>query len=183
MYASLKNSNNLPLYNPMYNIIHRLKEIISKANMIQFCLIVLIGVNLIRAIVHLLFKILQMNDIQFKEELINPEQPVLTVTILTSALILVPIVETALFQTFIYQFKRWLHFNNTTIVLISAVCFCMIHNFSLLYMICTFFGGSIFMYVYILRSEDNKKTYWSVALAHSILNAFALFMVLIFNTL
>ena len=182
MYASLKNSNNLLLFNPMYNI-HRLKEIIGKANMIQFCLIVLVAVNLIRAIVYLPFKILQLDDIQFREELINPEQPTLTVTILISTLILAPIVETALFQTLIYKFKKWLHFNNITIVLISAVCFSLIHNFSLLYIISTFFIGSILMYTYILRSEYNNKPYWSMTLAHSTVNAFALLMLLVFKIL
>ncbi len=164
----------------MYHI-NRLKEILGKANIIQFCLIVLVAVNLIRAIVYLPFKILQLDDIQFREELINPEQPTLTVTILISTLILAPIVETALFQTFIYQFKRWLHLNNLTIVLISSICFSLIHNFSLLYMISTFFTGSILMYGYILRSEYNNKPYWSVTLAHSTLNAFALLMLLVFE--
>lgn len=149
--------------------------------MIRFCLIVLVGVNLISALVHLLFKILPLDDIQFREELINPEQPTLTITILISTLILAPIVETALFQTFIYQFKRWLHFNNITIVLISAICFGLIHDYSLLYTISTFFTGSILMYAYILRSEYNNKPYWSVTLAHSTLNAFALLMLLVFE--
>ncbi|CCZ07488.1 CPBP family intramembrane glutamic endopeptidase [Culturomica massiliensis] len=166
----------------MYNI-HRLKKIIGKANMIQFCLIVLVAVNLTKAIVYLPFKMFQLEDIQFREELINPEQPTLTVTILISALILAPIVETALFQTLIYQLKKWLHFNNITIVLISSVCFSLVHNFSLLYIISTFFIGSILMYTYILRSEYNNKPYWSMTLAHSTLNAFALFMLLVFEIL
>lgn len=164
----------------MYNI-HRLKEIIGKGNRVQFFLMVLVAVNLIKVIVYLPFKILQLDDIQFREELINSEQPTLTVTILISALILAPIVETALFQTFIYKLTKWLHLNNITIVLISSICFSLIHNFSLLYMISTFFTGSILMYAYILRSEYNNKPYWSVTLAHSTLNAFALLMLLVFE--
>ena len=182
MYSSLKNSNNLPLYNPMYNI-HRLKEIIGKANMIRFCLIVLVAVNLTKAIVHLSFKMLRLDDIQFNEPLINLEKPVLTVDLLLGILIFAPIVETALYQTLIFKLTKWCRFNNITIVLISAVCFGLMHYYSLLYMISTFFTGSILMYVYILRSEYNNKPYWSVTLAHFMLNAFALLMVLIFKIL
>lgn len=166
----------------MYSI-HHLKKIIGKANMIQFCLIILVLVNLVRAIVHLSFKTLQLDDIGFSEPLINLDKPVLTVTVSISILVLAPIVETALFQTLIYKLTKWCRFNNITIVLISAVCFGLMHYYSLLYMISTFFTGGILMYVYILRSEYNNKPYWSVTLAHFMLNAFALFMVLIFKIL
>ena len=182
MYLSLKNSNNFPLYNPMYNI-HRLKEIIGKANMIRFCLIVLVAVNLTKAIVHLSFKMLQLDDIQFNEPLINLEKPVLTVDLLLDILIFAPIIETALYQTLIFKLTKWLHFNNITIVLISAICFGLMHDYSLFYMISTFFIGSILMYTYILRSEYNNKPYWSMTLAHSAVNAFALLMLLVFEIL
>lgn len=164
----------------MYNI-NRLKEILGKANMIRFCLIVLVGVTLIRALVHLLFKILPLDDIQFNEPLIDLKQPIITVNLLIDTLISAPLLETALFQTLIYKFTKWLHFNNLTIVLISAICFGLRHDYSLLYTISTFFTGSILMYAYILRSEYNNKPYWSVTLAHSTLNAFALFMLLVFE--
>lgn len=182
MYSSLKYSNNLLLFNPMYNI-HRLKEIIGKANIIQFCLIVLVAVNLTKAIVHLSFKMLRLDDIQFNEPLINLKQPIITVNLLIDTLIFAPIVETALFQTLIFKLTKWLHFNNITIVLISAICFGLIHDYSLLYIISTFFIGSILMYTYILRSEYNNKPYWSMTLAHSTVNAFALLMLLVFEIL
>ena len=166
----------------MYNI-HRLKEIIGKANMIQFCLIVLVAVNLTKAIVHLLFKILRMDDIRFSEPLINLKQPSISVDLLIGALIFAPIVETALYQTFIYKFTKWLNFNNITIVLISSVCFSLGHRYSLLYMISTFFTGSILMYTYILKAEYHNKPYWSMTLAHSTVNAFALLMLLVFEIL
>ncbi|HBO27813.1 MULTISPECIES: CPBP family intramembrane glutamic endopeptidase [Culturomica] len=182
MYLSLKSSNNLPLYNPMYNI-HRLKEIIGKANMIQFCLIVLIAVNLTKAIVHLPFKILRINDIQFNEPLINLEKPVLTVDLLLDILVFAPIIETALYQTLIFKFTKWLNFNDITIVLISAVCFGLMHDYSLFYMISTFFTGSILMYTYILRAKYRNKPYWSITLAHSTINVLALLMLLVFEIL
>lgn len=101
----------------MYHI-NRLKEILGKANMIQFCLIVLVGVTLIRALVYLLFKILPLDDIRFNEPLIDLDKPALNADLLIGALAFAPIVETALFQTLIYKFTKWLHFNNLTIVLI-----------------------------------------------------------------
>lgn len=160
----------------------RLKEIIGKANMIGFCLMVLVGINLTRIIVHLPFDIFGIEDIQWSEQpLATPEKPDLTAGMLILALVIAPILETAFFQTLIYKLSKWLHFNHITTVLISAVCFGLMHTYSLFYMISTFFTGIIFMYVYIIRSEYNNRPYWSVTLAHFTLNAFASLMMLLFQ--
>ena len=94
-----------------------------------------------------------------------------------TGIIISPVVETLIFQWFIYKvFKRFKFFRNQVryIILVSAFLFGMAHFYHLYYMIGTFFSGIIYMSVYISKVSNKKLAYWLAVLTHSLSNAIAL---------
>ena len=72
------------------------------------------------------------------------------------AVILAPLIETLIFQKWVYQLLSlvgWLKRNKILIIFISAVIFGMIHYYSLSYVIYNFFAGALLMFAYIVRID------------------------------
>ncbi len=90
------------------------------------------------------------------------------------AVIIAPVIETALFQALPYLlFTKipYIRLKPVWIVLISAVLFGLWHTYSIHYMIYTFIGGAAYMYLYIVRYK--RGAYLTVVAIHSLANLFA----------
>lgn len=90
-------------------------------------------------------------------------------------IILAPLFETLIFQTFIlFLLSKIRFFRNykSFIIITSALLFAAQHIYSVQYMIYTFFVGIILMYAYIISTK--KKPYLRVFLIHAMVNTTAL---------
>lgn len=84
-----------------------------------------------------------------------------------------PIIETWLAQSLPYTLLnkvKYLKERSYLILLISALFFGLNHFYSLFYMVYGFLMGLIFMYGYMARINTDKKTFYLIAISHSVMN-------------
>ena len=160
------------------NKIKKIIHWISKSNIFLYSISICIVAFCARLPVHVLKYIFNIPDIQFRERIAD-ENTKITIDLLLNALILAPILETLVFQTFFYTIFKKIKINKWIIVLVSGISFGAFHNFSIFYMIDTALVGVIFMYFYILRAEYNKKPIASTIIAHATINLFVLIAICI----
>ncbi len=94
-------------------------------------------------------------------------------SLVISNVIIVPVLETFLFQLCIYKLLRCFRFFQSRIryiILVSAFIFGVAHCYHVFYMISTFFIGIILMVVYISKIENEKLAFWLVTLIHALDN-------------
>jgi hypothetical protein len=90
-----------------------------------------------------------------------------------SSMILAPVVETFLGQSFpYYLLNKIKYFNERSylILLTSALFFGLLHFYSLFYIFYAFVLGLIFMYAYMIRIKTDRKTFYLIAISHFLLN-------------
>jgi uncharacterized protein len=90
-----------------------------------------------------------------------------------AGIIIAPLLETILFQTLPYVLLnkvRYFSGRDNLIIIISAVFFGLNHFYSLFYIIYAILIGLIFTYFYVVRIKDDKKTFYLIALCHSLFN-------------
>ncbi|MBS3995350.1 MAG: CPBP family intramembrane metalloprotease [Alkaliphilus sp.] len=95
------------------------------------------------------------------------------------ALIISPLVETLLFQTFVLTLlnRDWIKLNAKYRILISALLFSSAHIvYNTLYALGAFLSGVIFAYSYLTLDSRNDNPILNTALIHSCHNALALFI-------
>lgn len=124
---------------------------------------------------HVYYHIFEKYDILFSP---TPNETIMTQGLgkqMFLAVILAPLIETLIFQKWVYQLLSlvgWLKQNKILIIFISAVIFGLIHFYSLSYVIYNFFAGALLMFAYIVRIE--KKPYWIVTVLHGLMNLFSI---------
>ena len=96
-------------------------------------------------------------------------------TFLSSFLVLciiVPILETFLFQHITINLIELITKNKYVLVIVSALLFGFSHYFNVVYFITTTLIGFVYAAAYIIGKRHKSKTFafWSVALAHAIQN-------------
>jgi len=90
-----------------------------------------------------------------------------------SVVILSPIIETYINQSLPYKFLNRVTFlkeRNYLILIISALFFGLWHFYSLFYVIYGVFMGFVFMYSYMVRIRTDNRTFYLIALCHSLVN-------------
>ena len=130
-----------------------------------------------RVLVHGIKDIFKIPDIQFRERLINDKFDI-TADFILNVLVLGPIVETLVFQTFFFWIYKKLKVKKEIIVLVSGLAFGLMHNYSITYIIDTTLIGFVFMYLYILRAEAQNKPFYSTFAAHLLINIIAVMAML-----
>ncbi|MCL2727442.1 MAG: CPBP family intramembrane metalloprotease [Bacteroidales bacterium] len=165
----------------VYNILSQIKKSanwLAKSNIFLYSIVLSIVYFTIKGLISLFREILKIPDIEFRERLVNENFEV-TVYLLVDALILVPIIETLVFQTLVFSILRRFKIKKWVIALIAGIAFGAFHNYSLFYMIGTAPIGFIFMYMYILRAEIDNKPLISTIIAHASINLVVTIAVLV----
>ena len=123
----------------------------------------------------LYYYFLEKYDIFFSP---TPNETIMTAGLgrqILEIVILAPLIETLIFQKWIYRglsLIGWLKRHKTLIILVSALIFGLIHFYSLSYVFYNFFIGALLMFAYIIRI--NKKPYWTVVVLHGFMNLFSI---------
>jgi hypothetical protein len=151
---------------------------VAKTNIFYFSVILCTLNYAIKITVHTLKYIFQIPDIQFYDKPINDNFNI-SFDLIVDSLILAPILETLIYQTFFYFIYKRLKLTKWVIVILSAVVFGMNHNYSLFYMLNASFIGCIFMCFYVLRDKYTNKPYLSTVIAHAAINFTVLIAVVI----
>jgi hypothetical protein len=87
--------------------------------------------------------------------------------------ILAPIIETFLGQSFPYYLLRkvkYLRERGSLILIVSSLFFGLIHFYSIFYIVYAFLMGLILMYGYLVRIRNDNKTFLLIVICHSLLN-------------
>lgn len=99
-------------------------------------------------------------------------------------IILVPILETYLFQHFPFKlmqkWKRTKHKYGLYIAL-SAIAFSLSHCYSLQYIIMVIPGGVLLGYIYVFYSKNLRKAFWTTTIIHALKNSVAIFALMFEN--
>lgn len=102
-----------------------------------------------------------------------------------SVIIIAPLLETLIFQVFLFwilRFIPWIRKYDILIILISSVIFGLNHPFGITYIICTAVIGICYNYAYWIYYKKNEKAYvtmsefWIVFWIHEIHNIVALLL-------
>lgn len=146
----------------------RLSNYLSKLNCVPFILLfTLIGLLVMIAFNGVL-DFFEINDVE-----IALQQPVLDLTLsnYTAALVVVPLIETLLFQKAIYWVGIKIpsfRYNKLLLIIISAILFASAHFYSIAYIIYTFIIGAILMYCYIVKV--GRYPFWTTFAIHGLFN-------------
>lgn len=118
---------------------------------------------------------LEKYDINFS---LTPNETIMTVRFgrqIFEVVILVPLIETLIFQKWAYQLLSlvgWLKRRKILIILLGATLFGLIHFYSLSYIIYNFFIGALLMFSFIIRI--GKTPYLTVVVLHGLMNLFSI---------
>ncbi len=113
----------------------------------------------------------------------NPSQNEPIYLQILSVLIIAPIVETLIFQVFLFWILRcipWIREHDLLIILIAALMFGLYHPFGITYIICITVTGILYNYAYLIYYKKNEKAYvtvsgfWIVFWIHEIDNIISL---------
>jgi len=117
-----------------------------------------------------IFGFVKQNDVIFFD-FQNDEEGIILLFITT--IILAPIFETFLGQSFPYYLLRKLKYlreRNYLVLISSSLFFGILHFYSLFYIIYAFLLGLIFMYGYMVRIKIDEKAFLNITICHSLLN-------------
>ena len=89
-----------------------------------------------------------------------------------------PVILAPIFETFLNQFLPYYllnkikYFNERSylIILVSAIFFGLLHFYSVFFIIYAFLLGLVLMYGYMIKIRTDKKTFYLIAICHSLLN-------------
>lgn len=93
------------------------------------------------------------------------------------AVIVAPLVETAIFQLLIYRLLRRIRFfkeKQIFIILVSALFFSLVHSYSLLNIFAAFLSGLVWMTAYLERIKKDRYAFLLIAIAHALYNGIIL---------
>ena len=93
-------------------------------------------------------------------------------------LFVLPVLLAPIFETFLNQYLpyyllnkvKYLNERSYLVLLISALFFGLTHFYSLFYIIYAFLLGLILMYGYMIRITTDRKTFYLIAICHSLVN-------------
>jgi hypothetical protein len=143
---------------------------IQSSNPALFIFVIVVLTFLASAIAYLIVSFISLFDLNFS----NWETPKVSSSHGFSTLITVCLIA-PLFETLITQFLPIEIFkgrvNEAICVLLSALCFSILHFYGIAYMINTFFIGIVFAIGYILWNKPNTiHAFWIICIVHSLRN-------------
>lgn len=106
-------------------------------------------------------------------------------SLVISNVIIVPVLETFIFQLCIYKLLRRFRLFKSHIryiILVSAFLFGVAHYYHIFYMIRAFFVGIILMVVYVSKLDTEKLAFWLVALIHALDNLITISLFCVLET-
>lgn len=98
------------------------------------------------------------------------------------ALIIAPIVETLLFQSFAFWLLRRITIQNHTLICICSSFFFALAHSGIEMQLSSFFGGLIFSLTYLVCESRSESPFWITCIIHSIRNGFVLFLIFFKNS-
>jgi len=140
-------------------------------NRITFILVLTFLMFLILLVFNLTLNFIEFKDIEWFDSRILKNHSIIYRFL--CGVLLVPIIETFLYQFLPYSLLNKVYFfknRNYLILLISALIFGASHCYSLFYTIYGFFQGIVLMFGYMIRIKSDNKTFYVIALCHSLLN-------------
>lgn len=125
--------------------------------------------------------VFNIGDLEFTEppSLTNRGIPGMIV----KGLLIAPLLETLIYQQFIYYLLSKLScLKNRTwlICMVAGIIFGLSHTYSLLYMIQTSLIGFVFMYAYLIHIQNLRKSFWLITIIHFMVNLTAFLEQLLF---
>lgn len=157
----------------MVKIVERLREInkkLQKVNRIRFILVLTLVLFILGISLRIIFSLIVDKDIIWFDAPLKGENIFVVIFVMA---ILTPIIETYINQSLPYTLLmkiKYLNGRKYLILLISALFFGICHFYSLFYIIYAFFLGITLMYAYMIRISVDKKTYYLIAISHSLFN-------------
>jgi hypothetical protein len=157
--------------------LQKIRVKLQRLNRISFVLVITSILFILAFTFRIAFRsILEKNIVWFE----TPFQGECLPVIVLFAVVFGPLLETYINQVLPYLLLskiKYLNARKYLIIIISALFFGILHFYSLFYIIYAFFLGLALMYGYMIRIEVDKRTFYLIAISHSIFNL----GVLIFN--
>lgn len=150
--------------------LHLLNSRLRNTNRIIFVLLVTAALFFVGFILSRVFGLLRDRDISV---LALPDNNDNLIILFFTSVIFAPIIETFLNQYLPYNLLsriKYLRERNFLILMISALIFGILHMNSVFNMIFGFLMGIVFMYGYMVRIKSDNKTYYLIAVSHSLFN-------------
>jgi uncharacterized protein len=151
------------------HIHERIKTKLIRVNRFVFILTIVGALLLIKYLFIYIYKFIEVFDIVLYPFPINAGK----IRIFFIIIFIAPVVETWIAQSIPYTFLnkvRYLKERSYLILLISALFFGLNHFYSLFYMVYGFLIGIVFMYGYMVRIKTDDKTFYLIAICHSLGN-------------
>lgn len=148
-----------------------LSDFFRRQNVIIFVVIFYCLILFVNVLFFAFTEIFNIVDFEFSEppSLTNRGIPGMIV----KGLVIAPILETLIYQQFIYYLLSKLSFlkNQTMLIcVVSGIVFGLAHTYSLIYMIQTSLIGFVFMYAFLIHIENFKKSFWLITFIHFLVN-------------
>lgn len=113
-------------------------------------------------------------ELLMKKDVGGPEfEEIPIVLLFLIVVIIVPIVETFIFQYLIIRILKKINFLKNRMVLvmfISAVVFGASHTYSIFYMFITFISGLLLAYAFIVYEDKKASAFWVTMAIHGLMN-------------
>lgn len=147
----------------------KIKTKLKSVNRFAFILIVVAALFLVKFFFNFFYGFIEEKDIILYAFPKNEEKIVLFLL----SVIVAPVFETWFAQSLPYSLlnkRSYFKERSYLILLISSLIFALNHFYSLFYIIYAFLMGLVLMYGYMIRIKTDKKTYYLIAICHSLVN-------------
>jgi uncharacterized protein len=154
--------------NPRH-IILKINTRLRSINRVAFILILITTLLLVKHLFNFIYGFIEGSDIIWSPFPREEEKVVLFFITVIAA----PLFETWFCQSLPYSLLNKVNYFKERvylILLISAFFFGVNHFYSLFYMIYGFLMGLVFMYGYMVRIKTDNKTFYLIAITHSLVN-------------
>jgi uncharacterized protein len=154
----------------LFRNIQNSAEVLKATKRVNFVLILTTVLYLIAIGFNCLFGIMREKDLVWLD---FPGEEKRLTELFIQTILLAPIIETFLNQYVPYIILNKIRFTRERrylIILFSGLLFGLIHCYSLFYIFYAFLLGLIFMYGYMIRIKTDNKTFFLIAICHSLLN-------------
>ncbi|OJX87682.1 MAG: hypothetical protein BGP01_03690 [Paludibacter sp. 47-17] len=148
-----------------------LSDFFRKQNVVIFIAIFYCLILFINALFFAFTEIFNIGDFVFSEPPSLTNRGILGMIV--KGLIIAPLLETLIYQQFIYYILSKLSFlkNQTLLIcIVSGIVFGLAHTYSLIYMIQTSLIGFVFMYAFLIHIKNLNKSFWLVTFIHFMVN-------------
>ncbi|QZY55029.1 CPBP family intramembrane glutamic endopeptidase [Crassaminicella profunda] len=165
-----------PFFRKFYNRLLRLHNYLKELSPVKFVLFMTLSTYLSIVVFLPLFLISWKTEGFVDAGPFQSEHSIIVLFIF--AIIIAPILETLVYQSFIISLCKQFKFLNKKIIIIfiSALAFSLSHTYSLSYIFNTLFIGMILAYAYLVYEDKHQSSYWIVCSIHALRNSLSLLL-------